>query len=146
MKIVLLEDVKSLGKRGELVNAADGYAKNFLFPRKLAKPADAAALNEIKNREASQRHRIAVETAEAQKNAEALEGRTVRVSARSGQNGKLFGSVTTKDISEAVKASLGLDIDKKNLSCDDIRSYGTFEVTAKLYTGISASFYVLVGE
>ena len=101
MKVVLLQDVKSLGKKGELVNVSDGYARNFLFPRKIASQADSQALSELKNRENAEKHRLAVELENAKESAKILEGKTVKVTAKAGANGKLFGSVTNKDIAEA---------------------------------------------
>ncbi len=146
MQVVLMQDVKDLGKKGELVNVSDGYGKNYLIPRKLAKKADASALNEIKNKEAAQRHRKEVERQNALDLSSALDGKTVRVSARAGQNGKLFGSVTSKDVSEALKDQYGFEVDKKCISMDDVRSFGTYTATLKLYTGITALVYVVVGE
>ena len=146
MKVVLNQDVKDLGKKGELVNVSDGYGKNYLIPRKIASLADASALNELKNRESSKAHKLAVEKAEAEENAKLLEGKTVKLSAKAGSNGRLFGSVTSKDISEGIKAQYGADIDKKKIVCEDIRAFGTYEFTIKIYTGISARMYVTVGE
>ena len=96
MKVILLQDVKSQGKKDQIINVSDGYATNFLFPRKLAKPADAASLNEIQNKKASQAHRLEVERAEAQALAEKLNGIMLKISATSGADGKLYGSVTSR--------------------------------------------------
>lgn len=146
MKVVLLADVKALGKKGELVNVADGYGKNYLIPHKLAVVADNTALNELKNRESAKQHKIETEIAAAKDAAAKIEGKTFKVSAKAGQNGKLFGSVTAKEIAEVISAEFGFEVDKRKIVCDDIRSYGTFGCSVKLYNGISASFYVLVGE
>ena len=146
MKVILNKDVKDLGKKGELVNVSDGYAKNFLIPRKIAVVADATAMNELKNREMSKAHHLAVEKANAEAAAAKLEGKSIRVSAKAGSNGRLFGSVTSKEIAEQIKNSYEIEIDKKKIVVEDIRSFGTFEATAKIYTGISAKFFVVVGE
>ena len=146
MKVILKEDVKSLGKKGETVNVSDGYARNFLFPKKLASEVNAQVLSEIKNREESEKHRKAVELDKAKKDAEALEGKTIKISAKAGQNGKLFGSVTPKEISEQLKKSYNIDVDKRKISVDDIKSYGTYDAEIKLYQGISVKVFVLVSE
>lgn len=147
MKIVLLQDVKGTGKKGELINVSDGYARNFLFPRKLAKEADAQALNELKNAEQSKQHKIAVETAEAQATAQRLNGETLTMTAKAGQNGKLFGSVTSKEIAVELKRKYSLSIDKRKVVLDmDIKSFGTYNCEVKLYTGISAKIKVMVVE
>lgn len=146
MKVILNQDVKDLGKKGELVNVSDGYAKNFLLPRKIAVVADAAAMNELKNREMSKAHHLAVEKANAQAAAEKLEGKSLRISAKAGANGRLFGSVTSKEIAEHIKNVFDIDIDKKKIAVEDIRSFGTFECTVKVYTGISAKLFIVVGE
>ena len=113
MKIILNQDIKDLGKKGQLVNVSDGYAKNYLIPRKLAVIADAGAMNQLKNREASAAHKLAVEKATAEENAAKLEGKTVKVSANAGANGRLFGSVTSKEIAEKVKEQFGVELEKK---------------------------------
>src|SRR5699024_758253 len=116
MKVVLLADVKGVGKKGELINASDGYARNFLLPRKLAKEANAQAMNELKNAEASKAYKIKTETEEAQRAAAALEGKTVKITAKAGVNGKLFGSVTAKEIAQEIKKQFGFEIDKRKIS------------------------------
>lgn len=146
MKVILNKDVKDLGKKGELVNVSDGYAKNFLIPRKIAVIADATAMNELKNREMSKAHHLAVEKANAEAAANTLEGKSIKVSAKAGANGRLFGSVTSKEIAEQIKNQYNIEIDKKKIVIDDIRSFGTFDGTVKIYTGISAKIFVVVGE
>lgn len=146
MKVILNQDVKDLGKKGELVNVSDGYGKNYLLPRKIAVIADATAMNELKNREQAKAHHLAEEKAAAEKTAKELEGKTVKVSAKAGSNGKLFGSVTSKEISEKIKADFGYDIDKKKITVSDIRAYGSYEFTVKVYVGISIKMFVVVGE
>lgn len=146
MKVILTKDVKTLGKKGEMVNVADGYARNFLFPRGLAAEANAQALTELKNREQAAEHKIAVDTQNARDAAAALEGRTVRISAKAGANGKLFGSVTAKEVAENVKKQFGVEADKRKITMEDVKSYGTYEAEIKLYSGISAKIYVQVSE
>ena len=146
MQVVLKQDVKDLGKKGQLVNVSDGYGKNYLIPRKIAVIADATALNELKNREAAEAHRLAVEKANAEAAAAAINGKTVKITAKAGANGRLFGSVTSKEVSEKLKAEFGVDIDKKKIMLEDIRNFGTYECNVKVYTGISALIYINVGE
>ena len=147
MKVVLLADVQGRGKKGELVNVSDGYARNFLFPRKLAKEANAQAMSELKNAEQARLHKIEVEKATAQEAADKINGKTLKLSAKAGQGGRLFGSITAKEISEELKKSYGLQVDKRKIELSsDIKSFGTFECEVKLYTGISAKIFVMVSE
>ncbi|MBQ1243046.1 MAG: 50S ribosomal protein L9 [Clostridia bacterium] len=146
MKVVLKQDVKGLGKKGELVNASDGYARNFLFPKNLAVEANAQNMSELKNREQAEKYKIATETAAAKANAEKLSGKTIKITAKAGANGKLFGSVTSKELSEKIADEFGIKVDKKKIAVDDIKQFGTFEFEVKLYTGISAKLFVMVGE
>ena len=146
MKIILKQDVKGLGKKGEMVNASDGYARNYLFPRNLAMEANAQALTELENREKAEKHRIETEIAAVKESAAKLNGVTIKISAKAGQNGKLFGSITSKEIAEHINKEIGLEVDKRKIAVEDIKNYGTYEVEIKLYTGISANLYVLVGE
>ncbi|MGN0172329.1 MAG: 50S ribosomal protein L9, partial [Acutalibacteraceae bacterium] len=104
MKVILLQDVKGQGKKGELVNVSDGYARNFLLPRNLAMVADAQAMNELKNKESSVKYHQEMDKKAAQEAAELLKGKTVTIHARAGQKGKLFGAVTPKEVSEAIKS------------------------------------------
>ena len=115
MKVVLLQDVKSIGKKGELKEVSDGYARNFLLPRKLAKEANAQAMNELKNAEAAKEYKIKTETDQARKNAEALNGKTVKIFAKAGQGGKLFGSVTARELAEELDRQLGVKVDKRKI-------------------------------
>ena len=146
MKVILKQDVKDLGKKGDLVNVSDGYGKNYLIPRKSAVVADAGAMNELKNREAAKQHRLEVEKATAQANADLLRDKTVRVRANAGANGRLFGSVTSKEIAERIKEEFGIEIDKKRIAVEDIRAFGTYPFTVKIYSGIQVNMYVMVGE
>ena len=147
MKVVLLQDVKSLGKKGELVNASDGYARNFLFPKKLAKEANAQAMNEIKNSEESKAYKIKTDTENAKKTAEFLKDKTVKIQAKAGQGGKLFGKVTAKEVSEHLKSQYNVEVDKRKIVVDgDIKAFGVYKAEIKLYTGISAHINIQVIE
>ena len=144
MKVVLLADVKGLGKKGELCNASDGYARNFLFPKKLAIEADNSALNELKNREEAAAHHKQEEIKAAKELAAKLEGKTVTVKAKAGSNGRLFGSVTSKEIAAQIKETLGVEIDRKKMSVADIKNFGEYTAEIKLYQGIVAKLTVSV--
>ena len=141
MKVVLKQDVKGSGKKGELVEVADGYARNFLLKRGLAIPADAGAMNELKNREAAKAYRLAEEQKAA------IDGKTVKLTAKAGANGKLFGSVTAKEIAEGIEKQLGTTLEKRKIVLkEDIKAFGSYTVEVKIYNGVSASVYVVVGE
>ena len=147
MKVILLADVKGQGKKNDVIEVSDGYGKNFLIPRKLAKPADAQSLNDVKVKEAARLYRIETERKEAQALAERLKSILVKIPASSGADGRLYGSVTTKDIAERLQADHGIVIDKRRLVLNDpIRAYGKYEVEAKLYTEVSGKVNVLVCE
>ncbi len=144
MKVILLADVKGHGKKGELCNVSDGYARNFLFPKKLAVEADNTALNELKNREESKAHHKQEEINAAKATAAALEGKSVTIKAKAGNNGKLFGSVTSKEIAAEIEKSLNIKIDRKKMQVADIKNFGEYTAEIKLYTGISAKVNVIV--
>jgi large subunit ribosomal protein L9 len=145
MKVVLLADVKGQGKKDEIVNVSDGYARNFLFPRKLAIEADAKVLNEIKGREASLKHKIEVETAEAKALAARLDSILVKIPASSGADGRLYGSITAKDISETLAKEYSITVDKRKIQLSDaIRAYGKYDLDVKLYTDVVGKIHVLV--
>ena len=146
MKVILNQDVKGLGKKGELVNTSDGYARNFLFPRKLASEANSQAMTELQNRENSKKHKIAVETQEAKDAAAKIEGKIIKVTAKAGQGGCLFGSVTSKEIAAEMKNQFGIDIDRRKITVNDIKAFGTYPATVKLYQGVTAEFKVAVSE
>ncbi len=146
MKVILKADVKNLGKKGELVNTSDGYARNFLFPKGLAVEANATAMNDFNNKESAKKFHKAEEIKAAKEDAAKLAGKIVKVTAKAGANGKLFGSVTGKDISLAIKAQLGIDVDKRKISVADIKQFGTYEAELKIYQGISAKISVQVTE
>ncbi len=146
MEVILNQDIKELGKKGQKVNVAEGYARNFLLPRKLAVEVNAQAINEMKNRESSKQHKIDVEKSAANEASKKLTDKIVRVTAKAGSGGRLFGSVTAKDVSEAIKEQFGLDIDKRKLVCPEMKNFGTYNCEVKLYSGITASIKVSIGE
>ncbi|MBQ5994686.1 MAG: 50S ribosomal protein L9 [Clostridia bacterium] len=146
MEVILKADVKGLGKKGEKVKASDGYARNFLLPKNLAVEANAQALTEFKNSEASKQHKIDVDIENANLAKKKLDGKTVKIQAKAGQNGKLFGAVTAKDVAANIKQQLSVDIDKRKISVADIKSFGTYTAQVKLYQNISATLNVEVGE
>lgn len=146
MKVILKEDVKSLGKKGDLVNTSDGYARNFLFPKGLAVEANAQAMNDFNNREKAKKFHKQEEIKAASAVKDKLEGKTFKLTAKAGANGKLFGSVTAKDVADKIKAELGEDIDKRKIVMQDIKAFGTVEAEIKVYQGITAKVFVQVSE
>ncbi len=147
MKVILLEDVKGTGKKGEIKEVKDGYANNCLLKKGLAKEATAQNINILEGQKASAQHKIDVERAEAQAIAEKLEGKKVTVTAKAGQNGRLFGTITSKEVSLAIKSTLGCDVDKKKINIGSkIEGFGDFSAEARLYAGVQAKFTVSVTE
>ena len=134
MKVILTQDVKGTGKKGELVEVADGYAQNFLIKRGVAIPANKQAMGEMKSKEAAKQHKIELEKQAANETAQKLEGKTVKLTAKAGANGKLFGSVTSKEIAEAIEAQMGAAVDKKKITLSsEIKAFGTYNIEIKLY-------------
>ncbi len=146
MKVILLADVKGKGKKGELVNVSDGYARNFLFPKNLAIEADSAAMSELKSRNEATAHHKKEEIEAAKKTAEQLNGKTVTITAKAGTGGRLFGSVTSKEIAEEIEKQLKIKVDKKKMTVADIKNFGEYTAEVKLYTGIIATVNVKVTE
>ncbi|MEG1869721.1 MAG: 50S ribosomal protein L9 [Oscillospiraceae bacterium] len=147
MKVILTQDVKGSGKKGELLDVADGYAKNFLVKRNLAVVANAQAVNDLKNKQAATAYRIETEKAAATEISKRIDGQTLKLTAKAGANGKLFGSVTAKEIAEEIKKQMGFDVDKKKISFEaDVKGFGTYNAEIKLYAGISAKIFVAVTE
>ena len=147
MKVVFLADVKGQGKKDQIKEVSDGYARNFLIPKKLAAPADAKVMNEIKNKEASKLHKIEVEKAEANALAEKLKTVMVKITAQAGADGRLYGSVTSKDIVEALEKQHDVVIDKRKLNLPDpIKAFGVYSIDVKLYTEISGKVNVSVSD
>lgn len=146
MKVILKADVKSLGKKGDLVNTSDGYARNFLFPKGLAIEANATAMNDFNNKESAKKFHKAEEIKAANIVKDKLDGKTFKFTAKAGANGKLFGSITAKDVAEEIKKSIGEDIDKRKISMQDVKAFGTVEAEVKVYQGIVAKIFVQVTE
>ena len=146
MKVILKQDVKGQGKKGDLVSVSDGYARNFLFPKDLAMPADAQAMNELKNKEESQKFHQQEEKKAALSTAELLKDKTLKITARAGQNCKLFGSVTTKEVAEELKKQFGVTLDKRKIVMADIKAFGGYTAELKLPQGVTGKLSVLVTE
>lgn len=147
VKVILLQDVKSLGKKGELVETSDGYARNYLLPRKIAREANAQAMNEYKNAENSKNFKIATQKAQAEQQKKMLEGKKFVMTAKAGQGGRLFGSITAKQVAEEIKKQYNIVVDKRKVVLEsDIKEFGTYKAEVKLYTGISANIDVQVTE
>ena len=147
MKVVLKQDVRNLGKKGELVETSDGYARNFLFPRNLAAEADNKAMNELKNAESSKQFKIDTQIKQATASKNKLEGQVFKMTAKAGSNGRLFGSVTSKEIAQEIKKQYAISVDKRKVTLDtDIKAFGTYNATVQLYNGIVANIKVQVTE
>ena len=147
MKVILQQDVKGQGKKGQMVDVSDGYARNFLLPRKLAVEATAENVNTMKMQDKAKRAREAEERAAAVAAAEQLKGCQVKIAAKAGQGGRLFGAITSKEISEELKAQYGLDVNKsKIVQAEPIKAFGSYEVKCKLGYEVTGTIYVLVVE
>ena len=147
MKVILTEDVKAQGKKGQLVDVSDGYARNFLLPKKLAIIADAKAENELKNREEAKKFRIEEERRAALAVAEKINGTEITISAPHGADGRLYGSVTAKDIAAELQKKIGMEIDKRKINLqENIRAYGNYSIEIRLTSEISAKFVVAVKD
>ena len=147
MKVILLADVKGKGKKDQVVEVSDGYARNYLFAKKLAIAADAKALNELKGREASKQHKYDVDKAAAQETAKQLETITLVLKRKAGVDNKLYGAITTKEITQQLKQDYNLDMDKKKLSMESpIKAFGTYKIKTKLFSDVSAIITVQVVE
>ncbi len=147
MKVILLQDIKSLGKKGELCEVSEGYGRNYLLPKKLAKEANAQAMNEYKNAENSKNFKIATAKSQAEDYKKQLEGKTFKMTAKAGKGGKLFGSITAKQVADEIKKQYNIAVDKRKVVIDrDIKEFGTYSAEVKLYTGISAKIDIQVSE
>ena len=137
MKVILLQDIKGVGKKDEVIQASDGYARNFLLPRKLAVEANAENMTKLKGKKDSQNHKKELEKEEAQKIQKKLEGILLKIKVKAGENGKVFGGVTAKEISENLKAQYQIELDKKKIDLKEtIKTIGTQKVSIKLFEGI----------
>ena len=145
MKVILLEDVKNVGKKDDIVNVSDGYARNFLFPRKWAVESTPGAAKEIERKRAAERAREMERRQEAEKKAASLRGKVVTVRTRCGDKGRLYGSVTSAEVAAALKEQYGVDVDKRKVElAENIRTVGESPVTVRLYPEISAKMTVKV--
>ena len=144
MKVILLADVKGSGKKDQLVEVSDGYARNFLFPKKLAIPADNTAINQMKNKEAALRHKQETELANARETAAKLDASLVKIYAGAGADDRLYGAITSKDVAEALAAQHGIVIDKRKITMDNIKTYGAYTPEVKLHTSVVAKIHVIV--
>ena len=145
MKVILLDNVKGVGKKDEVINASDGYARNFLFPKKLAVEANNENMSKLKQKKQSEQYKKDVEKDEAQKTAKKLEDIILTIKVKAGENGKIFGGVTSKEISEELKKQNKIEIDKKKfVLAENIKNLGTFNVSVKLYEGVTGSLKVKV--
>lgn len=146
MDVILKADVKGLGKKGEKVKASDGYARNFLFPKGLAVEANAQSLTELRNREEANQHKIDMDIAAAEASKEKIQDKTVKITAKAGKNGKIFGSVTAKDVATEIKNQFSVNVDKRKITMDDIKSFGSYKIEIKLYSNVVAQMTVMVSE
>ena len=147
MKVILLQDVKTKGKKGQMIEVSDGYARNFMLPRKLAIEATADAVNTMRMNDKATQERIAREKAEAMEVSRKLRELTITVTAKGGGTGRLFGSITNQEIAEALKASAGITLDKRKIVISDpIKNVGTYTVTCKLGYEITAPLTVKIEE
>jgi len=147
MKVILTQDVKGQGKKDQLIEVSDGYARNFLLPRKLAIPADNQSMTELKNKEAARQHKIDTERAAAQEIAKKLTAIVVKIKVGSSADGRLYGSVTTKEIAERLEKDFGITVDKRKITLPDpIKAYGTYALDVRLYTDVSGKINVVVAE
>lgn len=147
MKVILQQDVKGQGKKGQMVEVSEGYARNYLLPRKIAVPATADAINTMNLKEKAKKAEEARQKALAEETAEKLKNCMVKLTARAGSAGKLFGAVTTKEISEGLQKQFGIDIPKQKLALEEpIKSFGSYEVKARLGFEVTATVYVSVFE
>jgi len=145
MKVILLQDIQGTGKKDQIIETSDGYARNYLLPRKLAKEATSEALNSLEKARSADRHREEVRKQQAEQQAREMKGKVVQLEVKGGENGKLYGSITNEQIAAALKAQYGIDVDKRKLEQDEpIKTAGQSFVTLKLYPGISTRMIVNV--
>ena len=138
MKVILLKDTKGTGKKDQIIEASDGFARNFLFPKGLAREASATNLNAIENAKAAQKHREDVERAKAEETRKALSGKAIKIVARGAEGGRLYGSVTAQEIADELFKQYGVKVEKRRIDVANIRNAGDFTVSVWLYAGITA--------
>ena len=147
MKVILLQDIKGVGKKDEIINASDGHAKNYLFPKKLAVPADKEHMSKLEAKKSSENHKKELEKEAAKQNKEKIAKITLKIATKCGENGKIFGSITSKEIAENLKKQCQIEVDKKKIQLSEpIKILGTTNVDIKLYEGIIATLKVMVVE
>ncbi len=144
MKVILLQDVKAQGKKGEMVEVSDGYARNFLFPKKLAKEADAGAVADMKNKAAAKKYKEECEKKEALALAERLNAISVTVKVQSGTDGRVYGSVTAKDVAEELEKTYKISVDKRKIETEAIKACGEYKLTVRVYPGVQAKLTLKV--
>ena len=144
MKVILLQDVKKIGKKGDVIEASDGYARNFLFPRKLAQEASDSNMHILNNKKENERKQKLAELEAAQKLAGELKGKEITIKAKAGDSGKLFGAITSKDVAELIKSQYKIEIDKKKIVMDTIKLAGGYEIDVKLYPEVSTKMKVII--
>ncbi len=143
MKVILLDNIKGVGKKDEVINASDGYARNFLFPKKLALEANAENMSKLKAKQDSNQYKKSVEKEEAQKVAQKLNGILLKIAVKTGENGKIFGSITAKEIADNLKEQYKIEVDKKKIELKEpIKTLGSFNVSIKLYEGVVGTLKV----
>ena len=147
MKVILLSYVKGSGKKGDLINVSDGYARNCLLPKKLAKEATPQALNELNNAKKAMQYKVEEEIKKAKEESAVINGKSVKIVAKTGNGGRLFGSITAKEIAAEIEKNYKISVDKRKISLkNEIKSLGAYEAEVKLYNGINAKMTVMVTE
>ena len=145
MKVILLKDIKGTGKKDQIIEVSDGYGRNYLLPRKLAVEATSEAVNSVERSKSAAKHREDVKKNEAETSARDLKGKTVTVKVRAGENGRLYGSITTQEIADALKAQHGVELDKRKIELDEkVTSVGQTSITLKLYAGVSTKMNLVI--
>ena len=144
MKVILLQDVKKVGKKGDVVDISDGYARNFLFPRKLAEEANNNSMHILNTKKENERKKKLAEIEAAQKLASELKGKEIKIEAKSGNGGRLFGAITSKDVAELINKQFKLSVDKKKIVMDTIKVAGSYDIEIKLYPEVSTKMKVII--
>lgn len=144
MKVILLADIKSVGKKGDVINTSDGYARNYLFPRRLAQEATEENLHIINAKKENERRKKVAEMEEAQALAEQLKGKELKLVVKTGESGRLFGAITSKDIAELIKKQFNVNIDKKKIVMDTLKQTGTYDIELKVYPEVSSKIKVVI--
>ncbi|QAA30428.1 MULTISPECIES: 50S ribosomal protein L9 [Clostridium] len=144
MKVILLQDVKKLGKKGDVIEASDGYARNYLFPRNLAEQANDSNLHVLNAKKETERRKKLAEIEEAQKLADELKNKEIKIVAKTGDSGRLFGAITSKDVAELIKKQYNVTIDKKKIVMDTLKLAGSYDIEVKLYPEVSTKMKVVI--